>query len=87
MNRDIDQIYKVNEALYRKLIANLSQSKRRTSVIAESTTPETLFVPSADDKVAAISRTFLGLAHTLKIYVKYSLYVFEYYYFSLIYLF
>ncbi len=34
----------------------------------------TVFI-SVDDKVASISKTFLGLSHTLNIYVKYSMYV------------
>lgn len=61
--------------MYRKLLSHL-QPKRRPSLVAvEGLAPtESAFTPSVDDKVNAISRTFLGLSHTLKIYVKYSLY-------------
>eukprot|EP00026_Physarum_polycephalum_P001560 Phypoly_transcript_01562.p1 GENE.Phypoly_transcript_01562~~Phypoly_transcript_01562.p1 ORF type:complete len:996 (+),score=153.51 Phypoly_transcript_01562:124-3111(+) len=68
---NIDQIYKVNEAIYKKMVGYCaSVQKRRLDGPSSAEDPPT---SSADDKVAAISRTFLGLAHTMKIYVKYSL--------------
>ena len=63
----------MNEAIYRKMLGYcVNGYKRRTEV---SSTEEAPPSPSVDDEVDAISRTFLGMAHTMKIYVKYSLYV------------
>jgi hypothetical protein len=70
--RDIDQIYKVNDAIYRKLLAYCTNGHKRRQENSTGTEDNSA-CPSADDKVSAISRTFLGLAHTMKIYVKYSL--------------
>jgi hypothetical protein len=75
-NKDIDQIYKVNEALYKKILGHCSNGQKCR--LDGSANAEDSPACSADEKVTAISRTFLGLAHTMKIYVKYSMYVKKY---------
>lgn len=65
---NIDQIYKVNDTIYRRMLG-----LKYNGADKPSSAPEVIVFSSVDDKIKNISRTFLGLSHTLKIYAKYSL--------------
>lgn len=75
---DIDQICKINDAFYRRMLGSILPSSPVSGADRPgSPEPKASFSCSTtDEKVNNIARTFLRLSHTLKIYVKYSVYVF-----------